>query len=267
MSLLEKIRSAARQSLQPNAPSGAVRELAEIRHDILEEVRSNIQELSVGRYIFPFDRIVIEIRPRTPAERAAIQATWIDGGELQAEIRSALGRADCQYDRNVAVETRFRETGEVSESEKDFWLTFESTRRSAAPAVSTESVEPSRKPGSPLCLSVVSGTADPASLNLSAAMTNLGRLREVFDQDGQFVRSNDLAFSELENGINETVGRTHAHIVRHEDGRFSLVNSRRSDKTPTAIIRNGRSIPVILLAEPIEPGDVIQLGRARIAVS
>ena len=89
----------------------------------------------------------------------------------------------------------------------------------------------------------------------------------MFDQDGQFVRVNDLAFTELENGINETVGRTHAHITRREDGRFTLSNSRRNDKTPTAIIRNGRSIPVILLAEPVEPGDVIQLGRARIAVA
>jgi len=69
-----------------------------------------------------------------------------------------------------------------------------------------------------------------------------------------------------ENGINEPVGRTHAHITRQENGRFCLANTRRNDKTPTAIIRNGRSIPVILLAEPIEAGDVIQLGRARIAV-
>jgi hypothetical protein len=61
--------------------------------------------------------------------------------------------------------------------------------------------------------------------------------------------------------------RTHAHITRQANGRFCLVNTRRNDKNSTAIIRNGRSIPVILLAEPIEPGDVIQLGRARIAVS
>ena len=92
-------------------------------------------------------------------------------------------------------------------------------------------------------------------------------MREVFDGDGQFVRSNDLAFIEIENGINETVGRTHAHITRQEDGRFVLVNSRRHDKTPVAIIRNGRSIPIILIAEPIEAGDVILLGRARIGVS
>jgi hypothetical protein len=263
MSLLEKIRSAVQQSLQPNAPAGTVRELAEIRHDILEEVRGNIQELSAGRYIFPFDRIVIEIRPRTPAERAAIQATWIDAGELQAEIRSVLARADCQYDKNLVAETHLREAAEEFDGEKDFSLKFESARRSVAPVAS---VEPSRQLAPPTCLSVLTGTADPATLPLSAAVTNLGRLREVFDQDGQFVRCNDLAFSELENGINETVGRTHAHITRQENGRFCLANTRRNDKTPTAIIRNGRSIPVILLAEPIEAGDVIQLGRARIAV-
>jgi hypothetical protein len=256
---IEKIWSAVRQSLQAHAPSAEVPELSEIRHDILEEVRGNVQELSTGRYVFPFDRILLEIRPRTQAERAAIQAVWIDGGELQNEIRSVLARADCQYDRNLIVETRLGPDAEL-DAGKNFQLTFESTPR---PAVPTRPVEPR----SPICLTVLTGTADPASLILSAAMTNLGRLREVFDSDGQFVRSNDLAFTELENGINETVGRTHAHIVRQEDGRFALANSRRHDKTPVAIIRNGRSIPVILIPEPIEPGDVILLGRARIGVS
>jgi hypothetical protein len=264
MSILEKIR-AVRQSLQSGeASSTEERELAEIRHDILEEIRGNIQELSAGRYIFPFHRVAIEVRPRTPAERAAIQTIWIDNGELEAEVRAVLARADCQYDRNVTVETHFRDSAAEPDTGKDFWLTFESASRPAAPALS---VEPSPQPATPTCLSVVAGTADPATVNLSAAVTNLGRLREVFDQDGQFVRCNDLAFSEVENGINETVGRTHAHITRQANGRFCLVNTRRNDKNSTAIIRNGRSIPVILLAEPIEPGDVIQLGRARVAVS
>jgi hypothetical protein len=261
---IAKIWSAVRHSLQSHASPAEVPELSEIRHDVLEEVRGNVQELSTGRYIFPFDRILIEIRPRTQAERAAIQTVWIDGGELQTEIRSVLARADCQYDRNLIVETRLREDCNRSDAEpdggKNFLLTFESVGRQAVP---TRPVEPR----SPICLTVITGTAEPASLVLSAANTNLGRLHEVFDGDGQFVRSNDLAFSELENGINETVGRTHAHIVRQEDGRFALANSRRHDKTPVAIIRNGRSIPVILIAEPIEPGDVILLGRARIGVT
>ena len=203
--------------------------------------------------------VLIEIVPRNPAERAAIQSVWIDGGELQADVRSALARADCQYDKSLIAETRFRDTDGETDGARNFWLTFESAGRPAT--------VPAGIPPPPVSLSVLAGTAEPSSLNLSAAITNLGRLREIFDQDGQFVRSNDLAFSELENGVNETVGRTHAHIMRQENGRFALVNSRRSDKTPTAIIRNGRSIPVVLIAEPLEPGDVIQLGRARIAVS
>lgn len=267
---LQKIWSAVRQSLHAHAPSADAPELSEIRHDILEEIRGNIQELSAGRYIFPFNRILIGILPRTPAERAAIQGVWIDGGELQAEIRSVLSRADCQYDRNLTVETHVREGSAEADLEIDagrnFWLSFESVGRQATatpPLVNPASAEP----GAPLSLSVLTGTAEPSSLVLSAAVTNVGRLREVFDSDGQFVRSNDLAFNELENGINETVGRTHAHIVRREDGRFTLINSRRHDKTPVAIIRNGRSIPIILMPEPIQRGDVILLGRARIGVN
>ena len=265
-----KIWSAVRRSLQAHAPSADAPELSEIRHDILEEIRGNIQELSAGRYVFPFNRILIGIRPRTPAERAAIQAVWIDGGELQSEIRSVLSRGDCQYDRSLVVETHLRENSDGADLEIDagrnFWLSFESVGRQAA-AMSPLASPALAEPGAPLSLSVLAGAAEPSSLVLSAAITNLGRLREVFDSDGQFVRSNDLAFSEVENGINETVGRTHAHIVRREDGRFALVNSRRHDKTPVAIIRNGRSIPVILVPEPIQSGDVILLGRARIGVS
>ena len=267
---LEKIWSAVRQSLHAHAPSADAPELSEIRHDILEEIRGNIQELSAGRYIFPFSRILVDIRPRTSAERAAIQAVWIDGGELQAEIRSVLSRADCQYDRNLIVETHLREASAGADLEIDagrnFRLSFESVSRQAA-ATPSLAMPAFGEPGDPLSLSVLTGTAEPSSLVLTAAITNVGRLREVFDSDGQFVRSNDLAFSELENGINETVGRTHAHIVRGEDGRFALVNSRRHDKTPVAIIRNGRSIPIILIAEPIQRGDVILLGRARIGVN
>jgi len=255
----EKIWSAVRQSLQAHAPSAEAPELSEIRHDILEEVRGHVQELSAGRYIFPFDRILIEIRPRSQAEAAAIQSVWIDGGEVQTEILSVLSRADCQYDRNLVVETRLGPDAELGAG-TNFRVAFESVARHAAPGQTAEA-------GAPICLTVLAGAADPASLVLSAAITNLGRLREVFDSDGQFVRSNDLAFSEVENGLNETVGRTHAHIVRRQDGRFALANSRRHDKAPVAIIRNGRSIPVILIAEPIEPGDVILLGRARIGVS
>ena len=259
---IEKIWSAVRQSLQSHAPSAEVPELSEIRHDILEEVRGNVQEMSTGRYIFPFERIVLEIFPRSQAEKAAIQSVWVDRGELQTEIRSVLSRADCQYDRNLIVETRLSDPapGTELDADKNYRLTFESVARQAAP---TRPVEPR----TPISLTVLAGVADPATLVLAAAITNLGRLREVFDNDGQFVRSNEMAFSELENGINETVGRTHAHIVRQDDGRFALANSRRHDKTPVAIIRNGRSIPVILIAEPIEPGDVILLGRARIGVN
>jgi hypothetical protein len=184
----------------------------------------------------------------------------MDGGELQSDILAALARADCQYDKSLIVETRFGEASANPDPSRNFWLTFEAASRQGAPGREAEV-------RSPICLSVQTGTAEPASLTLAAAVTNLGRLREVFDQEGQFVRCNDLAFGDVVNGINETVGRIHAHITRREDGRFALSNSRRNDKTATAIIRNGRSIPVILLAEPLESGDVIQLGRARIAVS
>src|SRR3569623_2921191 len=160
---LEKIWSAVRQSLHAHAPSADAPELSEIRHDILEEIRGNIQVLSAGRFIFPFSRILVDIRPRTCAERAAIQAVWIDGGELQAEIRSVLSRADCQYDRNLIVETHLREASAGADLEIDagrnFWLSFESVGRQAAaarPMMDGASVEPA----APLSLSVLTGTAE-----------------------------------------------------------------------------------------------------------
>jgi hypothetical protein len=257
---LESIWSAVQQIFRSGHHSNEPRELAEIRHDILDRVRAEIQELSASRYVFPFDRILVELRPRTEAERAAIQIAWMDGGDLQSDIDSALSRADCEYPKNLVVETRFRETAGISPTSETFWVTFEKAGRHASQPQPAES-------SAPLCLTVLNGMAEPARIELSAATTNLGRLREIFDQGGQLIRCNDVAFDEADNGVNETVGRTHAHIARQKDGRFALVNSRRNDRNPTAILRNGRSIPVILVAEPLERGDVIQLGRARISVT
>jgi hypothetical protein len=252
------------KKIQSNLESGGSsqegRQLAEIRHDILDEIRAQIQELSAGRFLFPYNHILIELRPGSPGERAAIEASWIRRGELQSEIYAALAREDCEYPDNMLAEVKFREGSADSESNRDFWLTLDNSQP-YPPA------QDSIAPGSQLCLTVITGEAEPSSLDLSNARTNLGRLREVFDQDGQFVRHNDVAFADLKNGVNETVGRTHAHIAMQKDGRFALINSRHTDKTPTAIIRSGQSIPVILLPEPIERGDIIQLGRANIRVT
>jgi hypothetical protein len=236
------------------------RELAEIRHDILDQVRDQIQELSAGRYLFPFNRIQIELYPRNPGERTAIQIAWIDRAELESDIRATLSRADCEYPTDLRIETRLVDSPPVAGIAKSFSLTFDDTRQVAsAPPVMQAAADP-------LYLTVLSGSATPASLPLSAPTLNLGRLREVIDPEGQFVRQNDIAFDEIDNGVNETVGRVHAHIQRRNDGRFVLINSRRDERNPTAILRDGRLIPVILLEEPLQTGDIIQLGRARISV-
>lgn len=256
---LDQIWSSIQQFFRSRNAAPEARELAEIRHDILDRIRSNIQELSAGNCLFPFNRVSIELCPRTAVERAAIESIWIDRGELQSDVLGALSRADCEYPKDLIVETRLREAPCEGGSSEIFSVICESVRESSTAAEESVVEEPLR-------LTVETGSAQPSSLELSAENTNLGRLREVFDQDGQLIRSNDIAFDELDNGVNETVSRTHAHILRRKDGRFVLVNTRRNDKNPTAILRNGRSIPVILLAEPIERGDVIQLGRARISV-
>jgi hypothetical protein len=256
---LEQVWSSIQQFFRSRTATPEARELAEIRHDILDQIRGNIQELSAGRFLFPFNRVLVELRPRTAAESAAIESTWIERGELRSDVIAALARADCEYPNDLTVEVRFRQTPEI-DSNKSFWVTCDNVRRRFTPAAASGVPQTLR-------LTVETGSAQPASLDLSAETTNLGRLPEVFDQDGQFVRRNDIAFDNADNEVNETVSRMHAHIARQKDGRFALFNSRRNDKNPTAILRNGRSIPVILLPEPLERGDVIQLGRARISVS
>jgi hypothetical protein len=257
---LERIWSSVQQLFTSRTATPEARELAEIRHDILDQIRANIQELSAGQFLFPFNRVLVELRPRNAAERGAIQSAWIDGGELRSDVLSALARADCEYPNDLTIEARLLEASSDADANQIFTVICENVRQSpesiAAPA-----------PPEPFRLTVETGSAQPESLELASDTTNLGRLAEVFDQDGQFVRRNHIAFDEAENGINETVSRTHAHILRQKDGRFALVNTRRNEKNPTAILRDGRSIPVILLPEPLERGDVIQLGRARISVS
>src|SRR5882724_7199031 len=113
---LDRIWNAIQQFLNSRTASPVAREIAEIRHDILDQIRGNIQELSAAQFLFPFSRILIELRPRTPAERAAIQTIWIDRGELGSDILVTLKRADCEYSKDLAVEVRFRDDLPESDS-------------------------------------------------------------------------------------------------------------------------------------------------------
>ena len=119
-------------------------------------------------------------------------------------------------------------------------------------------------------LVVREGTANLAELRLDKARTNIGRIVDVYRDEGLF-RRNDLAFEE-DNEINRSVSREHAHI-RYDKvtGEYRLYNDRwyprggvRSPECGTWIVRDGMSHEVHRNSRgaKLEPGDEIHFGRA-----
>jgi hypothetical protein len=119
-------------------------------------------------------------------------------------------------------------------------------------------------------LVVVSGTANKAEIPLQKARTNIGRLIDVYKEEG-LSRRNDLAFAE-DNPINRTVSREHAHVVHDKKtGEYRLFNDRwyklgnkAENNCGLWIVRDGMGQEVHrdMRGTRLLPGDEIHLGKA-----
>jgi len=105
------------------------------------------------------------------------------------------------------------------------------------------------------------------SFSLAAARIDIGRGAEVRDHRNRLIRTNHVAFSEGEGGVNETVSRAHAHIAYEPaTGRFRLHDD--GSEHGTGIIRGGKTIAVLRGTRGVrlQPDDEVVLGEARVRV-
>jgi hypothetical protein len=233
----------------------------EIVHAVVDQIEERIQEAGRGRRVFPFNRIVVQVAlPPADKEGRARFAAVADGPPSLADrIRDRLRARRCEGTHPL-VEIAYVARPGRNWSSPTFHLEFD--RIGAAPQPSSE--PPPLEDPPRLKMTVVAGAADQCVYVFSGGRIDIGRQTEVFDGRQRLVRRNQVAFAE-ENDLNGTVSRRHAHIT-YESGVYRLRDDRSSHGT--AIVRNGRTIPVPSgsRATRLQSGDEILLGRARLQV-
>jgi hypothetical protein len=230
-------------------------ELAEIRLAVLDRIREKSYR-SGGRKVFPFDLLRVELRGVEEARREVFAGRFFQR-YLETEVRNALRDAGCRYPDNLRVEVEPR-VGLPQPGEE--WLAVEVTSQEAA--------APDALPHARLVIR--EGSANVTALPLNKPRINIGRVIDVYREEGLF-RRNDLAFAE-DTEINRTVSREHAHITFDlPSGEYRIFNDRwyprgapRKPECGTWIVRDGmsREVERSTRGTKLEPGDEIHLGRA-----
>ena len=226
-------------------------ELAEIRLAVLDHVREKSYR-SGGRKVFPFDLVKLRLRGVEDGRREVFTGQFFRR-YLEQEVRNALRDNGCKYPENLRVDVAAEAV--LPERDED-WLIVE-----AASQDRTGTRTAAR-------LVVREGTANRAVLPLDKARIHVGRVVDVYRNEGLF-RRNDLAF-EQDTEINRTVSREHAHIrFDRATGEYRLFNDRWQPRGSAAecgtwIMRDGISQPVHRTSRGVklEPGDEIRFGRA-----
>jgi len=234
-------------------------ELAEIRLGVLDQVREKSYR-SGGRKVFPYDLLRVRMRGVQESRREVFAGRFFQR-YLEQEVRDALRDAGCRYPESLRVEVE--PVAGLPQRGED-WLVVEAA-----------SQEQSARAAGPVGRLVVrEGRANVEAVRLEKARTNIGRVADVYRQQGLF-RRNDLAFAE-DSEINRSVSREHAH-VRYDrtTGEYRIFNDRwypRGGQGPggaagacgTWIVRDGMSLEVSRDSRgtKLEAGDEIHFGRA-----
>jgi hypothetical protein len=226
-------------------------ELAEIRLAVIDTVKEKSYR-SGARKVFPYDLLRVQLRGIEQSQHGTFSSRFFRQ-YLEQEVRNALRTAGCRFPENLRVDV----DAAVGLPPRDGrWLDVV--------AGSQEQSQPEARAR----LVVRDGDANTPELHLEKARTNIGRVVDVYREEGLF-RRNDLAF-EAETEINRTVSREHAHIqYDRATGEYRLYNDRWHDRAPggecgTWIVRDGMSQEVHRTPRgmKLEAGDEIHFGRA-----
>jgi hypothetical protein len=246
-----RVEGRARDLTKPSA-----RQPLEIVHAILDAVAGEVQPAGRGRHVFPFHRVDLRLRAASPKERAYLEVVCEGPPSLADRIAERLTASGCGASL-VDVHVDFVAGAQPDWTQPEFHVEF--TRRAGPPAVA---------PGARLELAVVRGTAARPTYAFSDVPIALGRGDDVRDTRDRLVRTNHVAFLEIDDDVNGSVSRRHARIDRDaRSGGFRLFDD--GSTQGTSVIRGGRGLPVPRGARGLllQSGDEIVLGRARLGVT
>ena len=258
MGLLDNVRKIEKRIEKLAERSDVPLQPIEIRKAALDEIEDLVEPSGRSRRVFPYNQVTLEVVASQAGQRAAVEAVLGKGSDLLAAVADRLRAAGCSAPGDLDVRVKVvRRPGAEWETGRLFRVVCERRSAAQAPAASASAGL------QPATLSVVKGEATRKVFALKAERTNIGRLAEVLDRDKRVVRRNQVVFTEREDGINQTVSRAHAHIVRTPGGDYRLFDDHSS--CGTRVFRGGRTIP-LPAGSPrgtrLQSGDEIYVGQA-----
>jgi hypothetical protein len=222
------------------------REPLEILHAIVECVEKRIEPAGRGKYVFPFNRIGIQIAGGSREQRARFEAVIESEPSLEARITDRLQMSGCRL-TGLSIELTYVDKPESAWTDSDFYVEFD---RVAVPSLMVPDLKLS-----------VDG-AHARNYVYAASRVNIGRCAEVRDDRNRLIRTNQVAIAVA------AISRSHAHIEWIDDpGEYRVYDDRSA--YGTSVLRNGHTIPVPSGSRGIrlQTGDTITVGTIEIGVS
>lgn len=235
----------------------------EIGQAVLDHLERQVQPVARGRRLFPFVGLVIRVRT-TPASSAAMNAAFED---FASRVRERLAELRCESPRRLDIDLECLDAPPASWPEtRVFDVTYVAEEPPPAKgAIARDGTAPAAPPV--VLVTVIAGSATEPSWRFSEGTVSIGRIADPTDDLG-YARRNRIAFLDVVDGINETVGRAHARLrcdaVAREVRLFD-----EGSRNGTSILRDGEVIAVHR-RDPrgvrLRSGDEIRLGRALLRV-
>jgi len=257
---LESVIAAGFEQVAKGLVRSRTREPLEIALAILDAVEQRIEPTGRGARAFPFNRIEVSVAAPSREARGRLEAVFEGDMPLQARILDRLRSAKCSPG-DVVVEFRYVDAGEPQWHAPEFDLRFE---RIAPPNADGALLD--CQPAL-IELRAVVGVMERWAYSLAAPRIDIGRGAEVRDSRNRLIRTNHVVFTEGAGGVNETVSRSHAHIVCDPaTTRFQLHDD--GSEHGTGIIRGGKTISVLRGTRGVRlrTDDEVVLGEARVRI-
>lgn len=252
----EKVEEKIRRLVEKLFGKGASREPLEIRRAILREIGGRIESVGRNKRVFPFNRISITLSASGPDQKAVFEATFVEGQNLENDIRELLNRNNNDPFRDLEIRIHIRE--QPLPEAREFQINYERQAGKISP-------KSRAKPNCPQAqLIVLRGDATRKNYVFTKSRVNIGRMPEVVDDQHRIIRRNDLIFKGSGDEIDQTVSREHAHISFDEPSReFRLYDD--GSAYGTRIFRDGRTVDVQSgnrRGVKLQSGDEIFFGQA-----
>jgi hypothetical protein len=222
------------------------REPLQVLHAIVDCVEKRVEPAGRGKYVFPFNRIAVQIAAGSRESRARFDAVFESKPSLADRISERLRLSGCGVTR-LSIDVTYVDTPAGAWIAPDFHVEFD---RISAPCTMAND----------LSLSV--GAPHARNYVFSASRVNIGRYSEVRDVRNRLMKTNHVAIAA------DAVSRSHARIEWiDEPGEYRVYDDRST--YGTSVLRDGHTIPVPPGSRGIrlQTGDILVLGTVEIAVS